>query len=117
MATPRASGPRRDAVGSETAHAAIEIRVRGIVQGVGFRPFVYRLARARNLCGEVLNDADGVCIRVAGNERTIRDFLDALAATPPPLARIDRIERTVFNGRLSENFRIVPSAAGEARSG
>ncbi|WP_428489451.1 carbamoyltransferase HypF [Rhodopila sp.] len=70
------------------------IQVRGLVQGVGFRPTVWRLARAQGLRGSVANDGDGVTIHVGGPPRRIADFIDQLLAHPPPLARIDRLDRT-----------------------
>ena len=68
------------------------IVVRGVVQGVGFRPFVYRLARERGLNGWVLNSTEGVVIEVEGD--AVADFRAALLAEAPPLARIDRLEVT-----------------------
>ena len=67
--------------------------MRGRVQGVGFRPTVWRLARELGLDGEVLNDGAGVLIRARGRDGDIDALLDRLARDPPPLARIDRIER------------------------
>jgi hydrogenase maturation protein HypF len=72
---------------------ATEIRVNGIVQGVGFRPFVYRLAAQHGLTGTISNDAEGVVIRVAGAAAEIEALLAALRQNPPPLARIVGIER------------------------
>ncbi|WP_246100191.1 carbamoyltransferase HypF [Cereibacter sediminicola] len=68
----------------------LEIRVRGQVQGVGFRPFVWQLARGMGLAGEVLNDGEGVLIRVAGGD--LAAFVAALRDKAPPLARVDRVE-------------------------
>ncbi|MFO1318255.1 MAG: carbamoyltransferase HypF [Burkholderiales bacterium] len=68
------------------------IRVRGAVQGVGFRPFVYRLATDLDLRGSVRNDTAGVLIDVEGGLRHIDRFLARLPAEAPPLARIDAIE-------------------------
>jgi len=95
---------------------AIEIRVRGRVQGVGFRPTVWRHARELGLAGEVLNDADGVLVRVAGNEATLAAFIQRLEGEPPPLARIDRIETRPFAGPLPDEFRIADSVAGVAHT-
>jgi acylphosphatase len=76
---------------------AESIRVRGLVQGVGFRPTVWRLARACGLRGDVRNDGEGVLIRVcgsvAGDDAGVSDFLTRLREECPPLARIDSIER------------------------
>ena len=69
-----------------------EIAVTGVVQGVGFRPFVYRLASRHGLVGFVRNLGDaGVEIVVEGDKRTIEDFVTALRAEQPPLARVEDI--------------------------
>jgi hydrogenase maturation protein HypF len=93
-----------------------EIRVRGRVQGVGFRPTVWRIARELGLSGEVRNDAEGVLIRVAGDSDAIADLLDRLEREPPPLARIDRIERSRTVASSAPGFRIVDSTDGTART-
>ncbi len=67
------------------------IRVRGIVQGVGFRPFVYNLARSLGLMGYVLNSSAGVTIEIEGAEGNVQDFLDTLRHRPPPLALIEEV--------------------------
>jgi acylphosphatase len=64
------------------------IAVRGIVQGVGFRPFVHGLTRRHALCGFVSNDREGVAIEVEGARLAIERFERELLASPPPLARI-----------------------------
>ncbi len=69
-----------------------QIRVRGQVQGVGFRPFVWTIARRENLVGHVLNDAEGVLMAVAGPLAALERFETALSAEAPPLARIDAVE-------------------------
>lgn len=72
----------------------VEILVTGIVQGVGFRPFVYRHAREENLGGFVLNNGQGVTIEVQGKRRNIDSFIAHFDASPPPLARIDTLRST-----------------------
>jgi len=67
------------------------VRVRGVVQGVGFRPFVYRLAMEEGLSGFIGNDTDGVTIEVEGHAGKIEAFLRRLQAETPPLARIDSV--------------------------
>ncbi|MEO8052745.1 MAG: carbamoyltransferase HypF [Acidobacteriota bacterium] len=67
---------------------AFDIRVRGVVQGVGFRPFVYRLARANALAGWVLNGDEGVQIHLEGAEASVRTFLQSLETEGPPAAAI-----------------------------
>ncbi|MCX5648704.1 MAG: Sua5/YciO/YrdC/YwlC family protein [Planctomycetota bacterium] len=88
------------------------VRVRGIVQGVGFRPTVYRLAVERGLGGWVLNDAEGVLIELEGPEAGVDSFVSALARDPPPLARITAIESESLAPLGEREFRIAPSAAG-----
>ncbi len=73
---------------SETRSSACSIRVRGVVQGVGFRPFVYRLARAHTLGGWVLNGEEGVDIYLEGSEQGLQAFVHELKTQPPPAANI-----------------------------
>ncbi len=70
------------------------IKVTGIVQGVGFRPYVYRHATELKLFGSVLNNQQGVTIELQGAPEIIDQFADILRQSPPPLARIDNIEIT-----------------------
>ncbi|HEX5435188.1 MAG TPA: carbamoyltransferase HypF [Candidatus Angelobacter sp.] len=72
--------------------SACSIRVRGIVQGVGFRPFVYRLAQDNTLAGWVLNGEQGVEIFLEGPEQRLADFVRDLKLKPPPAASIAEIE-------------------------
>ena len=93
------------------------IRVHGIVQGVGFRPAVCRLARERGLCGSVRNDGGGVTIVVAGAGERIDDFVFALQRDAPPLARIDRVDRAPCPVPTAVGFRIERSHADRMRTG
>ena len=68
------------------------IKVRGVVQGVGFRPFVYRLATDLRLSGWVLNGEEGVSIHLEGDEPRIQSFLARLKSEAPPASRIVEIE-------------------------
>jgi hydrogenase maturation protein HypF len=70
---------------------AYSIQVCGIVQGVGFRPFVYRLARANNLQGWVSNAEEGVVIYLEGNEDALRSFLQEMKSHPPRAAQISGV--------------------------
>ncbi|MCL4221238.1 MAG: carbamoyltransferase HypF [Phycisphaerales bacterium] len=93
--------------------------IRGQVQGVGFRPFVYRIATAHALRGWVLNHTGGVTIEAWG-ERTALDSFDRdLRTTLPPLARVDQIERETVRpaGRAPVSFRIVASESTTAARG
>jgi hydrogenase maturation protein HypF len=95
-----------------------EIRVRGLVQGVGFRPTVWRLATALGLAGEVRNDGEGVLVRLWGEQDRRDAFCRRLVAECPPLARIATLERAALaDAAPQEGFRIVASAQGEVRTG
>lgn len=99
------------------------IRVRGLVQGVGFRPTVWRLARDQELSGDVRNDGEGVLIRVRGSRANLETFCRRLVAECPVLARIDRLERVPWLEALVETpsagdgFRIVASVPGRIETG
>ncbi len=95
-----------------------EIRVRGLVQGVGFRPTVWRIARDCGLHGDVRNDGDGVLVRVAGAAQDIERFCSRLRSECPPLARIDAVERVAVDASLlGEGFHITASDRGAVRTG
>ena len=70
----------------------VEISAYGIVQGVGFRPFVHRLAKQCALCGSVCNSGSGALIHVQGEEEDISSFLKRLEEEAPPLCRIEALE-------------------------
>jgi hydrogenase maturation protein HypF len=91
------------------------VRVEGIVQGVGFRPFVYSLATGLGLGGLVGNDSDGVFAEVEGPSAAVEAFLRSLARDAPPLARIERITTTVMRPDGTASFSIAPSEAGPQR--
>ncbi|MDP3046573.1 MAG: Sua5/YciO/YrdC/YwlC family protein, partial [Chloroflexota bacterium] len=88
--------------------------MRGVVQGVGFRPFVHRLAGALELKGWVLNSTEGVVIEVEGAARALAAFERDLAANRPPLAVIEHVEATPLPPVGYTTFTIESSqAAGE----
>ena len=92
---------------------AVEVRVRGMVQGVGFRPTVWRIATELALSGEVFNDSEGVLIRLEGPDEEIAHFTRRLASEAPMLARIDAIETTKLGRSLAfDGFTIAPSRTG-----
>src|SRR5262249_33358610 len=91
------------------------IRVEGIVQGVGFRPFVYSLATGLGLGGLVGNDVDGVFAEVEGPPTAVREFLRSLETNAPPLARIGRITATDLPPAGTAACRIVASDQVGAR--
>lgn len=87
------------------------IHVRGMVQGVGFRPYVYSLAVSQGLFGEVLNNGSGVVIHVEGEPGSIDEFVHQLRLDPPSLSYIDVVERnaTEVGPARFEDFSIVHS--------
>ncbi len=94
----------------------VEIRVRGRVQGVGFRPFVWTCAKNLGLVGEVFNDAEGVLIRVAGSRDAVAELRRRLQHEAPPLAHVETVESRSFPGDLPPDFRIVASREGHVRT-
>jgi len=89
-----------------------QVVVRGIVQGVGFRPFVYRLAQEQRLAGWVLNSTQGVVIEVEGERDRIDCFLAELSASPPPQALIERVETNLLPPIGYSSFVIEASREG-----
>ncbi len=91
----------------------VGIEISGIVQGVGFRPYVYRLAQERSLAGYVTNTAAGVTIEAQGQVNAVDDFLTRLPIDIPPLARVTSctVRELPCNG--DTEFKIVASRAGE----
>jgi hydrogenase maturation protein HypF len=87
------------------------VRVSGMVQGVGFRPFVYTLASGFGLGGLVGNDADGVFVEVEGDPDAVAMFMLALRSDAPPLASIAQIATTPLPPDGSTTFAIAPSQA------
>src|SRR5918997_1028191 len=92
-----------------------EISVRGIVQGVGFRPFVYALARRHALAGLVRNDAEGVHIEAEGPPEELELFLRDIRAKAPPLAVVEAVSWRPLAVRKESGFRIEESREGASR--
>ncbi len=90
-----------------------QIEVSGIVQGVGFRPYVYRLATGRQLSGTIRNTSAGVTIEIQGPVEAVQDFVERLPAEAPPLARITGLAVRALSCNDDQDFRIVPSREGE----
>lgn len=80
--------------------------VRGVVQGVGFRPFVYTTAVELALTGRVANDTDGVVIEIEGAEASVREFIRRVHDSPPPLAAVASVEQTAVDIRGGTGFLI-----------
>src|ERR1700730_10217357 len=91
----------------------IAVTVRGAVQGVGFRPFVFRLAQRHALVGWVRNSAGPVGIEVEGEGEQLRRFVSELTLEAPPLPRIESLEEVSVAARGEREFRIEASAARE----
>jgi len=85
------------------------LRVKGVVQGVGFRPFVHRLAADLQLAGLVGNDTEGVFVEVEGSVSSVAAFERRLVAEKPPMARIEAVDKEVEAVRGERLFRIVES--------
>lgn len=90
------------------------IRVTGIVQGVGFRPFVWRLAQQLNLSGWVRNDAQGVEILAQGSQPGLAELLQRLSTDAPPLARVDKVQAQDLAAEPFSVFSIIASQSGQA---
>ncbi len=92
----------------------LHIDVRGIVQGVGFRPFVHRLVKRHGLAGWVRNSPEGAELELEGEAGELSAILRELEAEAPPLALIEGVEaRALHGGEHFTGFRIVPSERGE----
>ncbi|MFW6103159.1 MAG: carbamoyltransferase HypF, partial [Chloroflexota bacterium] len=88
--TPQPTGYHA-AMDNERDEQCLHIRVLGVVQGVGFRPFVFRLARSAGLAGWVRNTSEGIDIRAQGSRAALHSFVNSLSGAAPPLARIHDI--------------------------
>ena len=107
-------------IGGQESCAGERLRVRasvaGIVQGVGFRPFVYRLALREGLDGFILNNSQGVSIEVEGAHDRVERFLSSLVSEAPPLARIDRVSVAFVATEGTTGFEIRQSVSREERT-
>lgn len=97
---------------NDQGEARRRLLVNGIVQGVGFRPFVYRLAVGFGLTGFICNTPSGVVVEVQGSTLLLDNFCCALQSDSPPLARIESIEESVLACVEEEGFVIGDSTAG-----
>lgn len=96
---------------NEADVACWQLHVRGLVQGVGFRPFVWQLARRLNLVGWVCNNAQGVLICVQGSRPVLETFMSALRSDAPPTARVESIENQPLPPTALKEFVIQASPA------
>lgn len=110
-----AERPKADSEPVGDARQARCIHVTGVVQGVGFRPFVHRLAVRTGLAGWVRNESGEVFMEVEGPARAVSAFVEALRTEAPVLARIDALEAEVVPPRGAAGFRVLESRATEGR--
>ncbi len=113
--TPSDGGGRPGSGAREQDPVRTAVRVEGIVQGVGFRPFVYSLATRLGLGGFVGNDVDGVFAEVEGDPAAVREFLRAVGRDAPPLARVERVTAAPLAPAGTASFRIVASESSGRR--
>jgi len=95
---------------SPAGHRRLRLQIEGLVQGVGFRPFVHRLASALELAGWVENSAAGVCLELEGPEAALEAFLARLPRERPPHSRLDRLQQQWLPLQASAGFRILTRA-------
>jgi hydrogenase maturation protein HypF len=93
----------------------LEVRVEGVVQGVGFRPYVHGLACRLGLSGQVGNDTAGVIMEIEGAEQAVSEFLAALPAQAPPLAVVERVRTSPLAATGQRGFHIMSSNAAGRR--
>ena len=91
------------------------IEIRGTVQGVGFRPWVYRLAREEGIAGRVRNDALGVTIEAFAGGDALEGFVRRLRTEAPPAAVVGEVRMEPIPLERVVGFEITPSAGGEGR--
>src|SRR5579859_6174419 len=100
-----------------TSLARRHVQIRGVVQGVGFRPFVYKLARSLELTGHVFNSSSGVTIEVEGEEALLGEFVRRVRIEPPQLAQIAEMSVRAMAAHGDREFRILDSHVEEGRFG
>ena len=88
---------------------AFRIEIRGIVQGVGFRPYVHKMVEKYGFSGWIRNTSYGAQLELAGSRRALLHFLDDLKKSPPPLALIEGVEYTAVEAREYSGVRIIES--------
>lgn len=94
----------------------VKIEISGLVQGVGFRPFVYQLAVQHSLKGYVLNNGKGVVIELEGEKPQFDAFLSSMKTTLPTLARIDTLQMTEIPVQNSSTFSIIKSSNTDVKT-
>ncbi|WP_327319777.1 carbamoyltransferase HypF [Streptomyces sp. NBC_01235] len=111
------SGPQAPAATAENTPLRRRVTVRGVVQGVGFRPYLYGLATELALAGHVTNTAEGVVVEVEGAASAVAGFCDRIAAQAPPLARVESVHHQEMPPVGGTAFTILASRTdGPART-
>gem|GEM_PF-2952860 len=95
-----------------TRRCAVRLLIKGVVQGVGFRPFVYRLARRHDIAGWVINGEDGVHVVAEGSDDAVERFVAAVRDDPPPAAHVASFSMTNVARTGFERFEIRASTGG-----
>ncbi|MFF3373833.1 carbamoyltransferase HypF [Streptomyces sp. NPDC002680] len=106
------SGPQAQAAVAEDTPLRRRVIVRGVVQGVGFRPFLYGLATELALAGHVTNTPEGVVVEVEGTTSAVARFCDRIAAQAPPLARVESVDHREMPPVGGTAFTILASHSG-----
>ena len=101
-------------VGEVGELTAFKIEVRGIVQGVGFRPFVHRLVEQYGFAGWIRNTSDGVQLELCGSRRALLRFVEELKYNSPPLALVESVTYSEVVPGEYKSFHIISSEAGES---
>ncbi len=92
----------------------LAIRIRGVVQGVGFRPYIWHLAHQYNITGSVWNDSDGVMIHAFANTPQMQNFLDRIPENLPPLAVIHKVEIEILPQQQTPEVFVISSSEHNA---
>lgn len=109
------NAPMKNVLAKPGQIIAERIRVRGIVQGVGFRPTVWHIAKDLGVYGTVINDSEGVLIEAWGNAELLNTLVERISTEVPPLARIETIERVVIHSAsVPDDFSILASRTSAA---
>ncbi|MFD1659233.1 acylphosphatase, partial [Streptomyces caeni] len=106
------NGPHPPTAVAVPARLRRRVTVRGVVQGVGFRPFVHALATALDLSGHVTNTPEGVVVEVEGAPADVIRFCERVAADAPPLARVDSVDHQDVPLTGDPAFAILASRTG-----
>lgn len=97
-------------------HQRLSLHIEGVVQGVGFRPFLYKLALDLGITGWVKNGSDGVYLEIEGNSESLDLLIEHIHLKKPPVARIDTISKKEIPVQFSNDFLILTSQDGTSQS-